>query len=197
MPKGISLTDDAVNIRRSQIAAAAKELFLTRGFRRTSMQDIAQAVEAGKSTLYDYFQTKDDLLITILEEYIDELILSAADIFQKNLSAREKLRQIMLNHMQYLLRTRNLLGMMTNEVQRMGALKQMRFQQKRLEYQTHISRVLEAGMQAGEFRRVDSMLAANIVLAMTNPTVLAGIPPESAQEKLDEIVDLFFSGLGN
>ncbi len=195
MPKGITLTDKTIQDRQRQISAAAKQLFLSKGFRKTSMQDIAQAVDAGKSTLYDYFQTKDDILITILEAYIDELIHSAEEIFTKDLSAREKLRQIMLNHMNYLLRTKNLLGMMTNEVQRMGVLKQMRFQQKRLEYQTHISRVIQSGVEGGDFRPVDSMLCANMVLVVTNPTVLAGIPAENAQQKLDEIVDIFFGGL--
>ncbi len=195
MPKGITLTDKTIQDRQRQISAAAKQLFLSKGFRKTSMQDIAQAVDAGKSTLYDYFQTKDDILITILEEYIDELIHSSEEIFTKDLSAREKLRQIMLNHMNYLLRTKNLLGMMTNEVQRMGVLKQMRFQQKRLEYQTHISRVIQSGVEGGDFRPVDCMLCANMVLVVTNPTVLAGIPAENAQQKLDEIVDIFFGGL--
>ncbi|HWQ46638.1 MAG TPA: TetR/AcrR family transcriptional regulator [Longilinea sp.] len=195
MPKGITLTDKTIQDRQQQISAAAKELFLSKGFRRTSMQDIAQAVDAGKSTLYDYFQTKDDILIVILEEYINDLIVSAEGIYQKELPARDKLKQIMLNHMQYLLCSRNLLGMMTNEVQRMGALKQMRFQQKRLEYQTLISTVIQAGVQDGSFRPVDSMLCANMVLVVTNPTVLAGIPAENAQQKLDEIVDIFFGGL--
>ena len=47
--------------RRRQIMDAAKELFSTRGFQETTMEEIANKVELSPSTLYLYFQNKEEL----------------------------------------------------------------------------------------------------------------------------------------
>ncbi len=47
---------------RASIAAAASALFRERGFEETSIQQIAEAAEAGVGTVYNYFASKDDLL---------------------------------------------------------------------------------------------------------------------------------------
>ena len=49
--------------KREQILLAATEHFVAHGYRRTSMDDIAQAVGVAKGTLYLYYQNKAELLI--------------------------------------------------------------------------------------------------------------------------------------
>ena len=48
-------------------------LFLEKGFQETSMQEIAVASGMGKSTLYDYFKTKDEILLSVVEDGIYDL----------------------------------------------------------------------------------------------------------------------------
>ncbi len=54
--------------RRALILAKAKELILEHGIDALSMQEIADAAELSKATLYLYFQSKEDILAHILEE---------------------------------------------------------------------------------------------------------------------------------
>lgn len=54
--------------RRSLILDKAKELVLERGVIALTMQDIAKATELSKATLYLYFQSKEALLMDIMEE---------------------------------------------------------------------------------------------------------------------------------
>ncbi|WP_028911075.1 TetR/AcrR family transcriptional regulator [Prevotella sp. MA2016] len=58
---------------RELIITTAKELFLKKGFSKTSMRDIAQAVHIGVSNIYNYFASKDELFRTILAPLISEL----------------------------------------------------------------------------------------------------------------------------
>jgi len=54
--------------RRSLILGKAKELILERGVVALTMQDIAEASELSKATLYLYFQSKEAILMDIMEE---------------------------------------------------------------------------------------------------------------------------------
>jgi TetR/AcrR family transcriptional regulator, cholesterol catabolism regulator len=61
---------DPENTRRSLIASALS-LFERRGFDRTSVQEIADHARLTKGAFYHHFESKDDLLRHIQEEYLD------------------------------------------------------------------------------------------------------------------------------
>jgi TetR/AcrR family fatty acid metabolism transcriptional regulator len=65
--------------RLEQILDAAAHLFAERGFHRTTTKDIAEAADVAEGTLYNYFETKNDLLFAILER------LSESDLPQAGL----------------------------------------------------------------------------------------------------------------
>lgn len=52
--------------RRDSILAAAQETFTTRGFAGSTMEAVALRAEITKPTLYGYFRTKDELLLTLM-----------------------------------------------------------------------------------------------------------------------------------
>ncbi len=53
--------------KKRDIAAGALEAFLKLGFARTSMNQVAKHIGVGKGTIYDYFKSKDDLVIAAFE----------------------------------------------------------------------------------------------------------------------------------
>jgi AcrR family transcriptional regulator len=57
-----SRTERELEARREFIMEAAEELFLSKGFDSTTMDDIAAAAELAKSTLYTVFRSKHELL---------------------------------------------------------------------------------------------------------------------------------------
>ena len=57
--------------RRSDIIEAAKNLFFTKGYNLTTMDDIANETELSKGTLYLYFKNKEELAFTIIYENIE------------------------------------------------------------------------------------------------------------------------------
>lgn len=62
--------------RLHQIVDTATQLFFENGFDKTSVSDIADALSLEKPTLYHYIKSKDDLLLLILENFLNELIAS-------------------------------------------------------------------------------------------------------------------------
>jgi AcrR family transcriptional regulator len=58
-----------------RIVQAAAELFRAHGFDATTMDDIAAHAEVSRATLFNYFGTKDSLLLPFIETAFNELIL--------------------------------------------------------------------------------------------------------------------------
>ncbi len=62
---------------RRRIQDAALELFLERGYEKTSLREIAEQLDVTKAALYYHFKTKEDIVIGLFQEFgrpLDELI---------------------------------------------------------------------------------------------------------------------------
>ena len=92
-------------MRRSQIANAAKEVFLLKGFRSTTIEDIARKAELSPATIYQYFKNKDELYASLNLESLHFLFNEIEDIYKKNnLSFEEKIvryKEAMYNTFKY------------------------------------------------------------------------------------------------
>ena len=59
--------------RRDDILTTARSVFFDKGFRDTTIDDIARATELARGTIYLYFESKEELYATVLEEGLDIL----------------------------------------------------------------------------------------------------------------------------
>ena len=195
MPKGIPLTDEELTRRRHQIFNASVGLFLSKGFRETSMREIAEAAGMGKSSLYDYFRTKDEILLWAIDDELYDLNTAAHEIASKPLPAVERLRLLMSNHLSNLLERRDFYLKLSFEVQRLALQSQQRVQAGRHAYQDLTRRLIEEGIQEGAFRPVDSLLTARTLITLLTPTVYTSRPSGSPQEMLDAAFDIILRGI--
>jgi AcrR family transcriptional regulator len=60
--------------RRSEIVQAARHLFQTKGYDKTTIQDVMDHLGIAKGTIYHYFKSKEELLEAIIENIVDENI---------------------------------------------------------------------------------------------------------------------------
>ena len=77
--------------RKEEIVQAAEEVFLSRGFDRSTMDDIAEQAELSKGTLYLYFKSKEDLHMAVAHKAVAMLAEEAAGIEDGEGNALEKL----------------------------------------------------------------------------------------------------------
>ena len=59
-------------VKRAEIEAAALQLFLSQGYEATSMAAVATQASVAPNTLYWYFDSKDDLLVAVLNQQLSE-----------------------------------------------------------------------------------------------------------------------------
>ena len=135
MPKGIPLTEEELARRRHEIFHQVVNIFLKKGFHETSMQEIAESAGLGKSTLYDYFKTKDEILVYFFEDHLSDMTEEAQRIAMQNLTADKRLRQILENYIENLQANKSLFMKLTAESQRLKPESQKQIQEKRHAYQ--------------------------------------------------------------
>jgi len=195
MPKGIPLTKEELEVRRSEIAHAAAVLILQKGFNETSVSQIANAVGIGKSTLYDYFTNKDEIILYLLDEPLDELTERSRALIAAVGSADERLYKVMHMHLEVLLRNKAYLLKLTLEAQRLSTESQQRYQVKRYRYQDMLQGLINEGIEEGNFRTIDSAMVMKILLAMISSVAFTSRPVGTREEMLDSALDLILKGI--
>ncbi|MCK0537748.1 TetR/AcrR family transcriptional regulator [Alcanivorax quisquiliarum] len=59
--------------RRGRILAAAREIFAREGFRSADVKTIAETAGVGKATIYKFFDSKEQLLLVVVEENLNQI----------------------------------------------------------------------------------------------------------------------------
>lgn len=195
MPKGIPLTEEEQQRRRKEIFNASVYLFLENGFNETSMREIAKAAGMGKSTLYDYFESKDEILVSYFEDEIQKITANAKKIIQQELCASEKLKQAMEMHLKYLVDNKLFYLKLSVEAQRLALESQQKIQTARHAYQDMLRTLIEAGVQSGEFKEINPLFAARSIFTLLSTAVFTSRPTGTPEEMLQEALGIFFTGI--
>jgi len=87
----LSPRPDVSEERRRQILEAAISVFSRQGFHKARMDDIVQESGLSKGTLYWYFESKDDIIIAILENLFEREFAGLEEILQAPVSVSERL----------------------------------------------------------------------------------------------------------
>ena len=77
--------------RREEIIQAAEKVFFTKGFDKSTMDDIAESAELSKGTLYLYFKSKEDLHMAVARKAIGLLNSITDGVNKMQGNALEKL----------------------------------------------------------------------------------------------------------
>lgn len=77
--------------RQQEILKAARELFVRKGYHNTTLEEIAHHAEFGKGTIYNYFNSKEELFYGIIDQLVDETFELIRSAIATSGSAREKL----------------------------------------------------------------------------------------------------------
>lgn len=80
--------------KRREIIRVAAETFQELGFERTSMLTIAERMRGSKQTLYNYFESKEDLLRAVLAFDVGEVADEALDELRAEKSLRKGLARL-------------------------------------------------------------------------------------------------------
>jgi AcrR family transcriptional regulator len=81
-------------VPRERILQAAARLFRTRGYKRTTVRDIADEVGILSGSLFHHFRTKEEMLLEIMREAALSICLRAEALIDPAASPSEQLREL-------------------------------------------------------------------------------------------------------
>jgi TetR/AcrR family transcriptional regulator, cholesterol catabolism regulator len=85
---------DLVERRRRQIVDAAVQLFIRKGFHKTTTREIANAADLSIGSLYEYVESKEDVLYLVCEAINDEIDRGVAEALARSGDRRDALAEL-------------------------------------------------------------------------------------------------------
>ena len=183
--------------QRRYIQERAMNVFAASGYHGTTMEMVAEAAEVSKGTLYNYFSDRAHVVIFIENRVFEPLGQKLDEIVGGELPAVEKLRALCTEVIDSVYRERVLVLAMFHKEMLEGAVKEAKAA-KRQRAVSHISQILEQGIQSGELRPVPVAAAAKVVLGaitgLVDSMVYSGdfLP---AEDVVPPMLDVLLRGL--
>ena len=139
--------------KRERILRAAIKIFSQKGFFSSRVSEIARSAGVADGTIYLYFKNKDDLLISLFEEKMAEVVADVREQVAAGEGALPRLRIFIENHMNLLVREAGLIEVLQVELRQSNKFMKEYVPVKFLEYLEVISEILELGKREGTFRQ--------------------------------------------
>ena len=179
-----------------EIASKKKKKY---GFKKTTIDDIADAAHKGKSSLYYYFKSKEDLFQAVISKEAKKLKSVLTKIVDDNtLEPEVKFRKYIATRMEKLKELVNYYDALTNDyLSHYGFINKIR-EQYDTEEQAFIIKILEEGVKKGKFEIPDiSISAYAIVIAMKGLEIPIFVTKEinNPEEKINHLLNILFHGI--
>jgi len=188
----------AVVDKRREVIERAVAVFSARGYRGTSMNDISEAVGLSKSTLYHYFKGKEDLLVAIYEDVLEDNVLAAQRILDRSLSTQDELSEMMVDRVVYTCKNRRILQIFFEEEAELPRRLMPTVLAGRHAYEAVMTGLIDRGVAEGVFViSTSSTIVANSFLGAANWIYKWYQPrgPKSPEELGKEIAGLLMRSI--
>lgn len=185
--------------KRDAILRAAIKVFARNGYFQSQVADVARVAGVAAGTVYLYFRSKDDLLVSIFERTMGDAIAEGKAALAEIQDPAERLHRIAALHLERLGRDRDLAVVVQVELRQ--SIKFMeRFSSTHLQdYLDIMRRAIADGQQAGVFRRdVDANLAAKALFGALDEMATNWMLSRRRYALADTagpVVDLFLKGV--
>jgi AcrR family transcriptional regulator len=184
-------------MQRAEIIQAAAQIFRQKGYHGTSMQDIADAVELKKASLYHHVSGKQDILVSILDQALDLLIEDLQAVIDQELPAEVKIRQAMRVYVKRLTEDPDLAAVLLMEHRSLEDELRDDHINRRDRFEALWRSMIDEGVRDGSFRTMDSSLATFAVLGVLN-WMITWFSPNGrmrAENIADSFANLILEGL--
>lgn len=158
--------------RPSELAAAALDLFVERGFAATRLDDVARRAGVSKGTLYLYYPSKEELLKSVIREHLSLRIAAGAAAAEKHRGpVADLLRQVFSRWWLEVFDspTSGVFKLIITEVRNFPDIAEFYVAEVIRPAEDLIARIVQRGIDSGEFEALD---VPCVVHSLTLPMVM-------------------------
>ena len=185
--------------KRTKILGAAARVFAREGFYSARIGDVANEAGVAHGTVYLYFESKDDLLISLFRESLSEVVQHVKAEIQKEKNAEDKLRKMISLQLELIETNPDLTALMLIELPQTGKFLSSDSIDGLAAYIDMIADILNEGIAEKVF---DDSIDANVIATVIYSGI-QGIATRWVLEKMtyplnevaDEISEMFLKGI--
>jgi AcrR family transcriptional regulator len=184
-------------MNRDQILEASAQIIRQKGYHAASMQDIAEAVNLQKASLYHHFSSKQEILLTLLDQALDLLIERVSAALDEDISIDEKLSQAIRVYMESLDEHAALAAVLLLEHRSLDPEYHDRHIPRRDRFERLWRDLIQEGVESGVFHDTNPSMTARALLGVMNWTITWYRPDGllSIRQISDHFTALFLDGL--
>ncbi len=182
---------------RERLIRAALDLFAKQGFAETTVEDITNAADVGKGTFFNYFPSKDHILLAFAEMQLEQLRLAVEEARHASVPLLEFVRSLLVRMTAEPARDPDLIrGVL------LAFLGNSEVRQAMRDLHVHVldlhTKMVQIGQERGEIR--DDLPAADIALVFRQAIfgtllIWSLYGDASLESRLDTAFEIIWSGL--
>lgn len=184
---------------REHLVQAARQVFMRYGFKKTALDDIAKEARKGKSTIYYYFKSKDEIFKAVIEaeseirnQTIDEQVSAVED-------PQQKLRTYIFVRLLSLKKVDNYYEAIKNDLlDNLYFINSLRIKHLDSEV-TFVKNLLQEGIDNGVYTIQNPELTARTLVTLLQgfevPLIQKNLTDEEIQKSIDEMLNILFHGI--
>ena len=186
--------------KRDRILRAAIKVFAKNGFYATRVSEIAKAAGVADGTIYLYFKNKDDVLITIFEDGIQQLLAILREVAASEQPFDQRITRIIELQLGLLEDQRDLAEVITVNLRQSSSLLKQYATPLFMEYIDVIAGLIRDGQKEGAFRKdINSRVVARSLFGALDAILLTWAlgeaDPPSLRKAASHCASLFLEGL--
>ncbi|MBW8334209.1 MAG: TetR/AcrR family transcriptional regulator [Prolixibacteraceae bacterium] len=184
---------------REQVVQAARLVFARFGYKKTALDDIAREARKGKSTIYYYFKSKDEIFKAVIDAETEIRKQAIQEQINQISDSKLKLKTYIYVRMQTLKMVVNYYEAIKNDLLDnlyfVNNFRNEHFENEIMQ----IKYLLFEGIEKGEFSIANPELTAKTIVTILQgfevPLILKNLTDEEIRKSVDEMLNILFYGI--
>jgi len=186
---------------REQVVQAARQVFARYGYKKTALDDIAHECKKGKSTIYYYFKSKDDIFKAVIDTEAEIRARAIDDQISQISDPQQKLKTYIYVRMRTLRMVVNYYEAIKNDLlDQLYFVDSLRTEHFEAEIEL-IRKMFLEGIASGDYTIQNPELTAKTVVTALHgfevPLILKNLSDEELQKAVEEMLNILFFGIVN
>jgi AcrR family transcriptional regulator len=190
--------DEHKELIRSSLLAAAYRLIDEAGTAEVPLGEIALSAGVGRTTFYDYFDDRDDVIASLVEDKLPDVIADLIAQAPDGLDTAERLARLASLTVEFVATDRVFGVILHREAGRMGIDAQQRIRHSHSQLANELASIYMRGVSEGVFRAMPGYLAGRLIQDTIMSAARALIDDETRLSEVTQGVEAYLlGGLGN
>jgi len=187
--------------KRERILQSALRVFARKGFYNSKVSEIASAAGVADGTIYLYFKSKDDILISLFEDRMTWLIERLTTELDEEATTLDKLQRYVELHLAVAIESPELAEFITVELRQSSKFVKEYANPKFNEYLRILRNLIARGQEEGVLRTdLEPRVVSRAIFGALDEILLTAVLSQRATEELveawaEQVSRIFFYGL--